>query len=113
MNRHSRLLGGVSLAALSLFAASAADAQQSLPTIEVGGVRAAVRRGPVARPVGGPARVTAATSTPGPADTAPPGFSPQAGAARLSRSHRTDVYDCPGQGFREHTDGLDSGDAAI
>jgi iron complex outermembrane receptor protein len=77
MNRHSRLLGGVSLAALSLFAASAADAQQSLPTIEVGGVRAAVRRGPVARPVGGPARVTAATSTPGPADTAPPGFSPR------------------------------------
>ena len=77
MIRHSRLLGGVSLAALSLFAASTADAQQSLPTIDVGGARAAVRRGPVARPVGGPARVTAATSTPGPAGTAPPGFSPR------------------------------------
>ena len=45
MIRRSRLLGGASFAVLSLFAASAADAQQALPTISVGGARAAPRHG--------------------------------------------------------------------
>ncbi|WP_292528541.1 TonB-dependent receptor [Methylocystis sp.] len=64
MIRRSCLLGGASFAALSLFA-SAADAQQALPTINVGGARAAPRPGPVGRPTGGAGRVTTATPTPG------------------------------------------------
>ena len=75
MIRRSRLLGGASFAVLSLFAASAADAQQALPTISVGGVRGPVRPGPVGRPVTGPTRVT--TAAPNPAQPAPPGFSPR------------------------------------
>ncbi|MGJ0424620.1 TonB-dependent receptor family protein [Methylocystis sp.] len=75
MIRRSRLLGGASFAVISLLASSAAEAQQALPTISVGGVRSPVRPGPVGRPVGGPARVT--TAAPNPAQPAPPGFSPR------------------------------------
>lgn len=67
MIRRSRLLGGTSFAVISLFAASAANAQQALPTISVGGARAPVRPGPVGRPVGGQGRVTTAAPVPGPA----------------------------------------------
>lgn len=67
MTPRSRLLGGASFAVLSLFAASAAEAQQALPTINVGGGRGPVRPGPVGRPVGGQGVVTTATPAPGPA----------------------------------------------
>jgi iron complex outermembrane receptor protein len=63
----SRLLGGASFAVLSLFAASAAEAQQALPTISIGGARGPVRPGPVGRPVGGRGLVTATAPAPGPA----------------------------------------------
>ena len=62
MSRHS-LLRGVSACALTLFAlsefyATPAAAQQSLPTIDVGGQRRGVRRG--ADRVAGPATTTMA-----------------------------------------------------
>jgi iron complex outermembrane receptor protein len=65
MIRRSRLLKGASLAVLSLFVASAAEAQQALPTINVGGARGPVHRGPAGRGAGGPGRVTTATPSPG------------------------------------------------
>lgn len=64
MIRRSRLFGGASLAAISLIVASAAEAQQALPTINVGGARAPARPGPSGRSTGGPGRITAAA--PGP-----------------------------------------------
>ncbi|MGD9656474.1 MAG: TonB-dependent receptor plug domain-containing protein, partial [Methylocystis sp.] len=66
MIRRFHLLGGVSFSVLSLFVASAADAQQALPTIDVGGARGPVHRGPAGRGAGGPGRVTTATPAPGP-----------------------------------------------
>jgi iron complex outermembrane receptor protein len=65
MIRRSRLLGGTSFAVLGLFATSAANAQQALPTINVGGARAAVHRGPAGHTAGGQGRVTAAAPVPG------------------------------------------------
>jgi iron complex outermembrane receptor protein len=67
MIRRFHLLGGVSFSVLSLFVASAAEAQQALPTINVGGARGPVRRGPPGHVAGGPGRGLAATPTPGPA----------------------------------------------
>lgn len=64
MIRRSRLFGGASLAAISLIVASAVEAQQALPTINVGGARAPARPGPSGRSTGGPGRITAAA--PGP-----------------------------------------------
>ncbi|MFO1101912.1 MAG: TonB-dependent receptor [Methylocystis sp.] len=77
MNRRFHLLGGASFSVLSVLVTSNADAQQALPTIDVGGARAAVRRGPAGHTAGGPGRVTTATPTPGPAQPAAPGFSPR------------------------------------
>ncbi|MFO1125945.1 MAG: Plug domain-containing protein [Methylocystis sp.] len=65
------------MVALGLVATSAANAQQALPTINVGGARAAVHRGPAGHTAGGPGRVTTATPTPGPAQLTAPGFSPR------------------------------------
>lgn len=67
MIRRTSLLGGASLAALSLLLVSAAHAQQALPTINVGGARGPARPGPVGRPTPGPARMTTAAPAPGPA----------------------------------------------
>lgn len=75
MIRQSRLLAGASLASLALLITSTAEAQQALPTINVGGARGPVHRGPVGRPVAGPAWVT--TAAPNPSQPAPPGFSPR------------------------------------
>ena len=51
MIRHSRLLGGASFVVLGLLATSAANAQQALPTINIGGARAAVIEAPRAAPL--------------------------------------------------------------
>ncbi len=77
MIRRTSLLGGASLAALSVFFISAAQAQQALPTIDVGGARRAPHPGPVGRPAPGPARVAAPARITEPAESpdAPPGFS--------------------------------------
>ncbi|MGD9545598.1 MAG: TonB-dependent receptor [Methylocystis sp.] len=64
MIRRSRLFGGASLAVLSLFIASVAEAQQALPTINIGGARGPVRRGPAGQGAGGAGR--AATAAPAP-----------------------------------------------
>lgn len=72
MTRRSHLLGAASLGALGSILASAAIAQQSLPTISVGAARGPSRPGPAARPAPGPARVTTAS----PAPAAAPGFAP-------------------------------------
>jgi iron complex outermembrane recepter protein len=81
MIRHSRLFGATSVNALALVLATSAFAQQSLPTIEVGGARGAARPGHSSAPrVVGPAPVSASSGTParGVASTpAAPGFSPQ------------------------------------
>jgi iron complex outermembrane receptor protein len=45
MTRHSRLFGATSVHALALFLSASALAQQSLPTIDVGGARGAARPG--------------------------------------------------------------------
>jgi iron complex outermembrane receptor protein len=65
MIRRFHLLGGVSFSVLSLFVAPAAEAQQALPTINIGGARGPVHRGPAGRGAGGPGRATAATPAPG------------------------------------------------
>ncbi|WP_036280209.1 TonB-dependent receptor [Methylocystis sp. ATCC 49242] len=79
MTRRLHLLAAASANTLGLLLASSALAQQSLPTIDVGGARGPARQGPSApRPVG-PARVAASTPAPAPvsAPSAPPGFSPR------------------------------------
>ncbi len=80
MSRH-HLLGAVSVQALALLVASSALAQQSLPTIEVGGAQGAARqRSTAARNVSA-ARVTtpagSLATSPDPDLSAAPGFSPQ------------------------------------
>ena len=65
MIRRTHLLGGASLASLSLLIAAPGFAQQALPTINIGGARAPARPGPTGRPVGGPGRVTTAAPMPG------------------------------------------------
>lgn len=66
MTHRTHLLGGASLAALGVLLLSTAHAQQSLPTIDVGGARGPARPGPVGRPAPGPARVTTTTPAPAP-----------------------------------------------
>ncbi len=65
MIHRSRLLGAASVSALALIVATAAAAQQSLPTIDVGGARAPARPGPSgpARSAG-PSRVSARSTAP-------------------------------------------------
>jgi iron complex outermembrane recepter protein len=69
MTRNSRLFGATSVHALALFLSASALAQQSLPTIDIGGARGAARPGRSNAPrSAGPARVSA----PGPAIAAAP-----------------------------------------
>ncbi|MCX7899601.1 MAG: TonB-dependent receptor plug domain-containing protein, partial [Methylocystis sp.] len=82
MTQRSHLLHAASLNALALFLVSAANAQQSLPTINVGGAaRPASSPVRTAAPSTAPARVTTpapvrvAAPAPTPAKLAPPGFS--------------------------------------
>jgi iron complex outermembrane receptor protein len=82
MTLRSRLLGAASLQAVALFAASSALAQQSLPTIDVGGARAVPRaaRAPApqaARPSAPARAVVAPVVAPSPVVAlTSPGFSP-------------------------------------
>ncbi|WP_442754201.1 TonB-dependent receptor domain-containing protein [Methylocystis sp. JAN1] len=68
MIRRAHLLGAASINAVCLVLATASVAQQSLPTINIGGARGPARPGPSAARSTGPARVT--TPAPGPV-TAP------------------------------------------
>ncbi|WP_363349312.1 TonB-dependent receptor domain-containing protein [Methylocystis echinoides] len=80
MSRH-HLLGAASVHALALLVATSAVAQQSLPTIDVGGARSGARRSTAAAArTAGPRVTTPAGSlvtSPNPDLAAAPGFSPE------------------------------------